>query len=71
MFGSVSGSMPEPLSLTVTQTPPVSPSRSWVLTAIVPPVGIEQCQAGDLSWWLDKIDTYKTVAGCINGFARQ
>src|SRR5581483_10213768 len=22
----------------------------------------------DLSWWLDKIDTYKTVAGCINGY---
>jgi len=34
----------------------------------VPPVGIEQCYAGDLSWWLDKIDTYKTVAGCINGY---
>jgi ribose transport system substrate-binding protein len=33
----------------------------------VPPVGIEQCAAGDLSWWLDKIDTYKTVGGCING----
>jgi ABC-type sugar transport system substrate-binding protein len=34
----------------------------------VPPVGIEQCQAGDLSWWLDRIDSYKTVAGCINGY---
>jgi ribose transport system substrate-binding protein len=34
----------------------------------VPPVGIEQCAAGDLSWWLDKIDSYKTVGGCINGF---
>ena len=33
----------------------------------VPPVGVEQCAAGDLSWWLDKIDTYKTVGGCING----
>jgi ABC-type sugar transport system substrate-binding protein len=33
----------------------------------VPPVGMEQCAAGDLSWWLDKIDTYKTVGGCING----
>jgi ABC-type sugar transport system substrate-binding protein len=33
----------------------------------VPPVGIEQCAAGDLSWWLDKIDSYKTVGGCING----
>ncbi|MDA0165320.1 substrate-binding domain-containing protein [Solirubrobacter ginsenosidimutans] len=33
----------------------------------VPPVGVEQCYAGDLSWWLKNIDTYKTVAGCING----
>jgi ribose transport system substrate-binding protein len=33
----------------------------------VPPVGVEQCAAGDLSWWLERIDTYKTVAGCING----
>jgi ABC-type sugar transport system substrate-binding protein len=33
----------------------------------VPPVGVEQCYAGDLSWWLKRIDTYKTVAGCING----
>ena len=34
----------------------------------VPPVGIEQCQAGDLSWWLANIKSYKTVAGCINGY---
>jgi ribose transport system substrate-binding protein len=34
----------------------------------VPPVAMEQCYAGDLSWWLDKIDSYETVAGCINGF---
>jgi ribose transport system substrate-binding protein len=34
----------------------------------VPPVGMEQCYAGDLSWWLDKIDSYKTSAGCINGY---
>ena len=34
----------------------------------VPPVAMEQCYAGDLSWWLNKIDTYETVAGCINGF---
>ncbi len=34
----------------------------------VPPVAMEQCYAGDLSWWLNKIDTYQTVAGCINGF---
>ncbi len=33
----------------------------------VPPVGMEQCYAGDLSWWLDKLPDYKTVAGCING----
>jgi hypothetical protein len=29
---------------------------------------MEQCYAGDLSWWLERIDTYETVAGCINGF---
>ena len=34
----------------------------------VPPVAIEQCEAGDLSWWLSKLPNYKTVAGCINGF---
>ena len=34
----------------------------------VPPVAMEQCYAGDLSWWLERIDTYETVAGCINGF---
>jgi ribose transport system substrate-binding protein len=34
----------------------------------VPPVGIEQCEAGDLSWWLSKLPDYKTVGGCINGF---
>jgi ribose transport system substrate-binding protein len=33
----------------------------------VPPVGVEQCYAGDLSWWLKNIDTYQTVGGCING----
>jgi ribose transport system substrate-binding protein len=33
----------------------------------VPIVGMEQCTAGDLSWWLERKDTYKTVAGCING----
>jgi len=33
----------------------------------VPPVGMEQCYAGDLSWWLSKLPDYKTVAGCING----
>jgi ABC-type sugar transport system substrate-binding protein len=34
----------------------------------VPPVAIEQCEAGDLSWWLGKLPNYSTVAGCINGF---
>jgi ribose transport system substrate-binding protein len=34
----------------------------------VPPVAIEQCEAGDLSWWLSKLPAYKTVGGCINGF---
>jgi len=33
----------------------------------VPPVGMEQCTAGDLSWWLERKDSYETVAGCING----
>jgi ABC-type sugar transport system substrate-binding protein len=33
----------------------------------VPPVGVEQCYAGDLSWWLKNMDHYQTVAGCING----
>jgi ribose transport system substrate-binding protein len=34
----------------------------------VPPVAIEQCEAGDLSWWLSKLPAYSTVGGCINGF---
>jgi ribose transport system substrate-binding protein len=34
----------------------------------VPPVAIEQCEAGDLSWWLSKLPDYSTVGGCINGF---
>jgi ribose transport system substrate-binding protein len=34
----------------------------------VPPVGVEQCYGGDLSWWLSKLPDYKTVAGCINGY---
>src|SRR5262249_57772268 len=32
-----------------------------------PPVGVEQCYAGDLSWWLKNIDHYSTAGGCING----
>jgi ribose transport system substrate-binding protein len=34
----------------------------------VPVIADGQCGAGDLSWWLAHKDTYKTVAGCINGF---
>ena len=34
----------------------------------VPVVGVEQCYGGDLSWWLERKSSYKTVAGCINGF---
>lgn len=34
----------------------------------VPPVGVEQCEGGDLSWWLSKFPSYKTVGGCINGY---
>ena len=34
----------------------------------VPPVAIEQCGGGDLSWWLSKLPDYRTVGGCINGF---
>jgi len=34
----------------------------------VPVIADGQCGGGDLSWWLSKKDTYKTVGGCINGF---
>jgi ribose transport system substrate-binding protein len=33
-----------------------------------PTVSDGECYGGDLSWWLDRISTYKTVAGCFNGF---
>jgi ribose transport system substrate-binding protein len=36
--------------------------------AKVPVISGGQCGGGDLSWWLAHKDTYKTVAGCINGF---
>jgi ribose transport system substrate-binding protein len=36
--------------------------------AKVPPVGVEQCEGGDLSWWLAHFPSYKTVGGCINGY---
>ena len=34
----------------------------------VPVIADGQCGGGDLSWWLSKKDSYKTVGGCINGF---
>jgi ribose transport system substrate-binding protein len=34
----------------------------------VPVIADGQCGGGDLSWWLARKDTYKTVGGCINGF---
>jgi len=34
----------------------------------VPVIADGQCGGGDLSWWLQHKDTYKTVGGCINGF---
>ena len=34
----------------------------------VPVISDGECQAGDLSWWLAHKSTYKTVAGCFNGY---
>jgi ABC-type sugar transport system substrate-binding protein len=34
----------------------------------VPPIADGECYGGDLSWWLANKSTYKTVAGCFNGF---
>ena len=34
----------------------------------VPVVSDGECYAGDLSWWLAHKSTYKTVAGCFNGY---
>jgi ribose transport system substrate-binding protein len=34
----------------------------------VPVIADGQCGGGDLSWWLARKDSYKTVGGCINGF---
>ena len=34
----------------------------------VPVIADGQCGGGDLSWWLAHKDSYKTVAGCINGY---
>jgi ribose transport system substrate-binding protein len=36
--------------------------------AKVPVIADGECGGGDLSWWLAHKDTYKTVAGCFNGF---
>jgi ribose transport system substrate-binding protein len=33
----------------------------------VPPISGGGCQGGELSWWLERVDTYKSVATCING----
>jgi ribose transport system substrate-binding protein len=34
----------------------------------VPTIADGECYGGDLSWWLAHTTTYKTVAGCFNGF---
>jgi ribose transport system substrate-binding protein len=34
----------------------------------VPTIADGECGGGDLSWWLAHKSTYKTVAGCFNGF---
>jgi ABC-type sugar transport system substrate-binding protein len=34
----------------------------------VPPIADGECYGGDLSWWLANKSTYRTVAGCFNGF---
>jgi len=34
----------------------------------VPIIADGECGGGDLSWWLAHKSTYKTVAGCFNGF---
>jgi ABC-type sugar transport system substrate-binding protein len=34
----------------------------------VPPIADGECYGGDLSWWLANKSTYKTVAGCFNGY---
>ncbi len=33
----------------------------------VPPIADDQCQGGDLSWWLAHKDTYTTFGACFNG----
>jgi ribose transport system substrate-binding protein len=34
----------------------------------VPTIADGECGGGDLSWWLAHKSTYKTVAGCFNGY---
>jgi ABC-type sugar transport system substrate-binding protein len=34
----------------------------------VPPIADGECYGGDLSWWLAHKSSYKTVAGCFNGY---
>jgi len=34
----------------------------------VPTIADGECGGGDLSWWLAHKSTYRTVAGCFNGF---
>ena len=34
----------------------------------VPPISGGECYGGDLSWWLARKSTYKTVAQCFNGY---
>ena len=34
----------------------------------VPPIADDECQGGDLSWWLAHKSTYKTFGGCFNGY---
>jgi len=34
----------------------------------VPPIADDECQGGDLAWWLAHKSTYKTFGGCFNGY---
>jgi ribose transport system substrate-binding protein len=34
----------------------------------VPPISDGGCQGADLSWWLARRSTYRTVGACVNGF---
>jgi ABC-type sugar transport system substrate-binding protein len=42
---------------------------AFLAKGLTPPtVSGGECYGGDLSWWLSHQSTYKTVAGCFNGF---